>query len=79
MNMKLLEVITPRSFYHGCSTQKTLWEKNVTLGELTSMKMKNYGPLNVRKQMEIKGSDKYITLDISLRFDIMEKMKIISS
>ena len=33
----------------------------------------------IRKHKAIKGSDKYFTLDISLHFDSMEKMKITSS
>ena len=41
--------------------------------------MKNCVCRNVRKHREIKGRDKYVTLDISLKFDIMEKMKITSS
>ena len=41
--------------------------------------MKNCGRRNVRKHIEIKGSDKYVTLDISLKFDSMDKMKITSS
>ena len=41
--------------------------------------MKNCGRHNVRKHKEIKGSDKYVTLDISLKFDTMGKMKITSS
>ena len=41
--------------------------------------MKNCGHLNVRKHREIKGSDKYVTLDISLKFDSLDKMKITSS
>ena len=30
MNMKLLPVVTPPYIYHGCSTQKTLWEGRFT-------------------------------------------------
>ena len=30
MNMKLIEVITPPSIYHGCSTGKTLLEEKIT-------------------------------------------------
>ena len=43
------------------------------------MNMKNGGRRNVRKHIEIKGSDKYVILDISLKFDSMDKMKITSS
>ena len=41
--------------------------------------MKNYGYRNVRKHINIMGSDKYVTLEISLKFDSMDKMKITSS
>ena len=41
--------------------------------------MKKCGHRNVRKHREIKGSDKYVKLDISLKFDSLEKMKITSS
>ena len=41
--------------------------------------MKNCGRLNVRKYKEIKGSDYYVTLDISLKFYNLDKMKITSS
>ena len=41
--------------------------------------MKNCGRCKVRKHKEIKGSDKYVTLDISSKFDSLEKMKTISS
>ena len=41
--------------------------------------MKNCGRCNVRKQRDIKGSDNYAILDISSKFDSMEKMKITSS
>ena len=43
------------------------------------MNMKNCGRRNVRKHREIKGSDKYVALDILLKFDILEKIKITSS
>ena len=42
------------------------------------MKMKNCGCRNVRKHRDIKDSDKYITLDISLKFDSLENMKTTS-
>ena len=41
--------------------------------------MKCFGRRNVSKHKEIKGSDKYVTLDISLKFDTLYKMKITSS
>ena len=37
--------------------------------------MKNFGPRNVRNHKEIKGSGKYVTLDISLKFDSLDKIK----
>ena len=41
--------------------------------------MKKCGRSNVRKHREIKVSDKYVTLDISLKFVILDKTKITSS
>ena len=41
--------------------------------------MKNCGRRNVRKHTEIKVSDKYVTLDILLKFNSMDKMRITSS
>ena len=41
--------------------------------------MKNCGQRKVRKHKEIRGSDKYVTLDISSKFDSLENMKITSS
>ena len=64
MNMKLLKVVTPPSIYHGCSTWKTLWEENLTgeekftLGEFSVVNMKFVCRHNVRKHIDIKGSDK---------------------
>ena len=43
---------------------------------LSDVNMKNCGRLNVRKNREIKGSDKYVTLVVSLKFDSLENMKI---
>ena len=45
----------------------------------SDVNMKNGGRQNVRKHKEIKGSDKYVTLNISLKSDKLEKMKIKSS
>ena len=84
MKINILAVVTPPSIYHGCSTQKTFWEEkitgeeNFTLGGFTAANMKNCGRRNVRKHIDIKGSDKYFTLDISLEFDSMDKMRITS-
>ena len=85
MNMKVLAVVTLPSIYHRCSTQKTsreekfTGEKKFTLGEISAANMKNCGRRNVRKHRDIKGSDKYVILDISLKFDSMDKMNITSS
>ena len=38
--------------------------------------MKDCGRNNVRKQKDIKGSDMYITLDISLKFISLDKLII---
>ena len=66
MNMKLLEFVTPPSIYRGCSTQEKFWEEKFTGKEFFSLavNMKNGGRRNVREHKEIKGSDKYVTLDI---------------
>ena len=79
--MKFLVVVTPPSIYHCCSTQKTFWEENVTGKDdlFLYVNMKNLGRCNVRKHKEIKGSDKYVTLDISSMFDSLDKIKITSS
>ena len=85
MNMNLLAVVTPPYIYHGCSDWEAFWEENFTgeekftFGEFSAMNIKNCGCRNVRKHREIKGSDKYFTLEISLKFDILDKMKVTSS
>ena len=81
INMKFLAVVIPPSIYHGCSTRKTFWEKKFTGKEdlFLCVNMKNYGRCKVRKHKEIKGSDKYVTLDISSKFDNLDKMKTASS
>ena len=72
MNTKLLSVVTPPSIYHGCSTQKTLWEENFIVCGFSAVNMKICGRRNVRKHREIKVSNKYVTLDISLKFGSMD-------
>ena len=66
LHKKLLSVVTPPSIYHGCSTRKTFWEEKFTGEEelFLAMNMKICGCRNVRKHRDIKGSDKYVTLDI---------------
>ena len=44
-----------------------------------SVNMKNCGRCKVRKHKDIKGSEKYVTLDISSNFDSLNKMKTTSS
>ena len=79
--MKFLVVVTPPSTYHGCSTQKTLWEEKFTGKQylFLSVNMKNCGRHKVRKHKEIKGSDKCVTLNISKNFDSLNKMETTSS
>ena len=40
------------------------------------MNKKKYGRSNVRKHRDIKGSENYITLNILLKFDSLDKMRI---
>ena len=85
MNTNLPSVVTPQLINYSCSTWKTLWEKkftgaeNFTLGEFSAMNMINCDHCNVWEHRDIKGSGKYVTLDILLKFDILEKMRITSS
>ena len=85
MNMNLLAVLTPPSIYNGCSTLKTFWEgkftseEKFTFSEFSAVNMKNCDRCNFSKYREIKGSAYYVTLDILLRFDSPDKMKITSS
>ena len=79
--MKLLAVVTPPSIYHGFSTWKKFWEENFTGKEnlFLAVNMKICDRHNVREHKEIKGSEKYVTLDISSKFDSLDKIKITSS
>ena len=69
MNMNIPSVGKSPSIYHGCSTWRSFWEEkstgeeNFTLGDFSAVKKKNGGCRNVRKHIEIKGSDNYLTLD----------------
>ena len=56
--------------------EKFTGEEKFKLGEFSAVNMKNCGCHNVRKHIEIKGSDKYVTLDISLKFGILYKTRI---
>ena len=40
------------------------WDENSTLGEFTTVNMKFFGRHKVGKHRDIKGSDKYVTLEI---------------
>ena len=62
------------SIYHGCSTLKKFWG-----GKFVPVNMKNCGRCNVSKHSGINNREKYTTLDISLDFGIINKMKITSS
>ena len=81
MNMNILAVVTPPSIYNCCSTRKTLWGEMFTDEEtfFSDLNVKNCGRRNVRKHRDIKGSEKYVTLDISLKIDSLDNMKITSS
>ena len=57
------------------------WEEKFT-GEkdfFQSMNMKYFGCHKVRKHKEIKGSDKIVTLNVSEKFDSLNKMETTSS
>ena len=75
--MKFLVVVTPPSIYHGCSSRKTFWGEKFTDKKylFQSVKMKNCGRHKVRKHKEIKGSNKYVTLGISSKFDSLTNIK----
>ena len=79
--MNFLAVETPPSIYHGCSTWKTFWEEKFTGKKdlFQSVNVKNYGRRKVRKHKEIEDSDKIVTLDISEKFDSLNKMETASS
>ena len=57
-----------------------LWEENFTGEEklFSAVIIENCGRCNVSKHRDIKVSDKYVTLDISLNSDSLDKMKITS-
>ena len=79
--MKFLLVVTAPSIYHGCSNRKTFWEEKFT-GEkdlFWSVNMKNCGRRKVGKHKEIKGSEKIVTLNVSEKFDSLNKMETTSS
>ena len=75
--MKFLVVLTPPSIYYGCSTQKRFWEEKFTGKQdlFQSVNMKNCGRCKVRKHKKIKGSDNIVTLNVSEKFDSLNKME----
>ena len=79
--MNFLLVVTPPYIYHGCSTRKTFWEKKFTGKKdfFQSVNMKHCGHRKVRKHKDIKVSDKIVTLNVSAKFDSMNKMETTSS
>ena len=79
--MKFLVVVTPLSIYHGCFTWKTFLEEKFTGKQdlFLSVNMKNCGRRKVMKHKEIRGSDKCVTLNISEKFDILNKTETTSS
>ena len=79
--MKFLVVVTPPSIYKGCSTRKTFWEENFTGKKdlFQSVNMRNCGRCKVRKYKEIEGRNKIVTLNISAKFDSLNKMENTSS
>ena len=81
INMKFLVVVTPLSIYHDCSTRKTFWEERFTGKQylFQSVNMKNCDRRKVRKHKEIRGSDKCVTLNVSAKFDSLNKMETTSS
>ena len=79
--MRFLVVVTPPYIYHGCSTRKTFWEEKFTGKKylFQSVNMRNCGRRKVMKNKEIKGSDKIVTLNVSAKFDSLNKMETKSS
>ena len=79
--MKFLVAVTPPYIYHSCFTRKTFSEENFTGKQdlFHSLNMKNWGRRKVRKHKEIRASDKCVTLNISAKFDSLNKMETTSS
>ena len=79
--MKFLVVGTPPPIYHGCSTRKTFWEEEFTGKQdlFQSVNIKNCGRCKVRKHKDIRSSEKCVTLNISEKFDSLNKMETTSS
>ena len=79
--MKYLAIVSPPTISHGCSTQKTFWEVKFTGKKylFQSVNMKNCGRRKVRIHKDIKGNDKIVTLNISAKFESLNKMETTSS
>ena len=79
--MKFLVVVTPPSIYHGCSTRKTFLDEKFTGKKylFQSVNLKNCGRRKVRKHKEIKDSDNIVTLNVSAKFDSLNKIETTSS
>ena len=79
--MNFLVVVTPPSIYHGSSARKKLWEVKFTGKKylFQYVNMKNCGRRKVRKHEEINGSDNCGTLNVSKKFDSLNKMETTSS
>ena len=79
--MKFLVVVTPLSIYHGCSTRKMFWEEKFTGKKhlFQSVNMKKCGRRKFRKHKEINESDKIVTLNVSAKFDSLNKTETTSS
>ena len=78
MNMNILEFVTQQYIYNGCYNWKIFWEGKFTPGDFTPVNMKNCCRCNLRKHREIKTGEKYIALDISCKFGILDKMRHVS-
>ena len=61
--------------------KKTFWEENFTGKEYLclSVNMKYCVRRKVRKHKEIKGSENFVTLDMSSKLDSLKQMKTTSS
>ena len=81
INMQFLAVVKPLSIYHGCSTRKRFRGGKFTGKQylFQSVNMKNCGCHKVRKHKDIKDSDKFVTLNISKKFDSLNNMETTSS
>ena len=56
--------------------EKFTGEEKLTLDEFSAVNIKYCGRCNFKKHRDIKGSDNYVALDISLKFDSLNKTRI---